>query len=89
MFWHNSRKFNLATGEKADATCSPSPAAVAWATRITEAEFFDVYQLALRIDEVAQEARRNERNRIFSMSAKELFAEFWSGRQLRRKQYGK
>jgi hypothetical protein len=63
---------------------SPSPAAVAWATRISQEDFFDVYKLAMKIDQVAHEARTNERRRIFAMSFTELMSEFWSGRKLRR-----
>ena len=53
----------------------PSPAAVAWATRLSEEDFLNVYQLAAKIDEVAEEARMNERKRIFSMGFIELLTE--------------
>lgn len=59
-----------------------SPAALAFATRITQSQFEDVYCFAYLIDQVAREARENERKRIFSMSFSELFREFWKGRRL-------
>lgn len=67
-------------------TEGPSPAAVAWATRITPEVFSDVYLLASEIDKVAEEARRNERARIFHMSFSEIVLEFWKGRKLERVQ---
>jgi hypothetical protein len=61
---------------------SPSPAAVAFATRITEEQFRDVYVFAAMIDEIAEEARTNERKRIFKMGFMEMWREFWKGRKL-------
>jgi hypothetical protein len=61
----------------------PSPAALAWATRLTEIQFRDVYLLASMVDEVAEEARVNERRRIFNMGFFELCREFWRGEKIR------
>lgn len=59
-----------------------SPAAMAWATRLTEDTFRDVYALAVEADKIAEEARTNERKRIFEMGFLELCREFWKGRKL-------
>lgn len=63
----------------------PSPAALAAATRLTEEIFLDVNALACFLDGIAQEARENERKRIFAMSAREIFAAFWNNKKLYRK----
>lgn len=63
----------------------PSPAAVAAATRITQKQYEDVYTFASILDGIAQEARDNERKRIFKMGFFQLCREFWRGRKL----YGK
>lgn len=65
------------------STNNPSPAAVAAATRITEEEFKDVYRLALILDSIAEEARKNERERILGMNFWEMCREFWKGRKLK------
>ena len=57
---------------------------MAFATRITEEQFRDITEFALLIDGVAQEARENERARIFRMGFTELVGEFWKGRRLQR-----
>jgi hypothetical protein len=59
-----------------------SPAALAFANRVTQEQFEDVYFFAHLVDQIAEEARTNERKRIFSMSFREIFAEFWKGRKL-------
>lgn len=61
---------------------SPSPAAVAAATRLTEQQFYDVYACAQFIDDIAKEARANERKRILGMGFWALCKEFWKGRKL-------
>lgn len=63
----------------------PSPAALAAATRITEDMFKDVYRLALFLDDIAEEAREHERQRILSMSFADCFRLLWTRRQIRRK----
>lgn len=67
-----------------DGKLSPSPAAMAFATRVTEEQFQDVTLFASMIDVVAEEARRNERARIFSMSLLDLLREFRLGKRLKR-----
>lgn len=62
--------------------CEVSPAALAFASRVTQEQFEDVYFFASMIDKVAEGARTNERARIFRMSFTELFREFWKGRKL-------
>ena len=61
----------------------PTPAALAVATRITEEEFHDVYGFALLLDQVADQARETERERILGMGFWELTREFWRGRKVR------
>lgn len=63
----------------------PSPAAVAAASRITEADFRDIDKLSRILDSIAEEARKNERERILSMGFWNLCAEFWKGRKLHAK----
>jgi hypothetical protein len=53
---------------------------------LTFDDFKDVYFLATLVDDVAQEARDNERKRIFSMGFFELCREFWKGKQFYAKQ---
>lgn len=67
------------------STNVPSPAAVAAATRITKEEFEDIGRLAAILDSIAEEARKNERERILAMGFWTLCAEFWKGRKLRAK----
>jgi hypothetical protein len=64
----------------------PSPAAVAAATRLTEKQFQNINLLAEFIDEITEEARMNERKRIFNMSARDVIKLFWEGRKLYRKE---
>jgi hypothetical protein len=68
-------------GKKKVDDPEPSPAGVAWATRLTEEQFRNVYTLAHLVDQVAEEARENERKRIFGMSFFDLCHEFWKGRK--------
>lgn len=63
----------------------PSPAAVAAATRMTEEIFRDITRLAWYLDAIAEEARMNERKRIFSMGPRELTMLFWNSRKLHRR----
>ena len=65
-----------------DGIAGPSPAAVAWATRLREETFRDIYALAVEADKIAEEARNNERRRIFNMGFLELAREFWKGKKL-------
>jgi hypothetical protein len=60
----------------------PTPAGLAFASRVTEKQFKDLYTFACLVDDVAEEARVNERKRIFTMSFTELCKEFWKGRTL-------
>jgi hypothetical protein len=62
-----------------------SPAAMAAATRLTEEQFRDVYQLASFLDNIAEEARASERTKIFNMNAVDLIRLFWEGKKLYRK----
>ena len=64
------------------SVAGPSPAAVAWATRLKEETFRDIYALAVEADKIAEEARNNERRRIFNMGFLELAREFWKGKKL-------
>lgn len=68
-----------------DAKIRPSAAAMAFVARLTEEDWKDVYQLACKIDDVAEEARVNERRRIFSMGFMEIMREFWKGQKLHAK----
>lgn len=70
--------------KEADHVLAPTPAAMAFATRVTQEQFEDVTLFASMIDGVAQEARVNERARIFKMGFLELMREFWKGRQIHR-----
>lgn len=67
------------------SSTKPSPAAVASATRITEEEFKDVWRLACILDSIAEEARRNERERILNMGFWQVCRLFWKGRTLHAK----
>ena len=67
------------------STNFPSPAAVAAASRITEEEFKDIDRLSRILDSIAEEARKNERERILGMGFWTLCLEFWKGRRLHAK----
>ena len=62
-----------------------SPAALAFATRITEDVYKDVYGFARLLDAVLDETRANERHRIFNMGFFELCREFWRDRKITRR----
>lgn len=68
----------------------PSAPAMAFANRVKQEEFEDVYVFACLIDtafsNALEEAREEERARIFRMGFLETLREFWSGRKLREKQ---
>ena len=64
----------------------PSPAAMAAATRITLEQFQDVEQFASILDDIAEEARRNERARIFKMGFIEMWREIWRTKKIRKAQ---
>jgi hypothetical protein len=66
----------------ADRNIRPSAAALAFVSRLTEADWKDVYSLACKIDDVAEEARTNERNRILTMGFGGIMREFWKGKKL-------
>ena len=63
----------------------PSPAGLAAATRLTEDIFIDTYRCACFLDDIAEEARTNERKRIFNLGILELTKLFWESRKLYRK----
>jgi hypothetical protein len=67
---------------------SVSPAALAFATRLTIEDFLDVYKFASIIDtafeKALSQAVEEERQRIFRMGFLELWREFWKGRKLRK-----
>lgn len=71
-----------------ETTLVPSPAALAFATRITSEQFQDVYVFAVEIDRAFSAAlertRMEERRRIFNMGAWELIQEFWRSKKLYR-----
>ena len=62
----------------------PSPAALRFATRLTEQQFRDVYGFANLIDmafEAAiEEAKEEERQRLFSLGFWAICREYWRGR---------
>ena len=60
----------------------PSKAALALSTSLTLDQLQDVYFMAIVFDTVAEEARQNERNKIFRMGFLELVKEFWKGKKL-------
>lgn len=66
-------------------TGKPTPAAMAAATRITDEIYHDVTALAYFLDGIADEARINERRRIFNMSFTEIMSEAWKARAIRKK----
>lgn len=67
-------------------TDKPTPATMAAATRITDEIYHDVTALAFFLDGIADEARTNERRRIFNMSFSEIMNEAWKARAIRKKQ---
>jgi hypothetical protein len=61
--------------------------ALAFATRVTESDFRDVYRMARLVDEAFHAAiertRKEERERIFRMGFMDLMREFWRGRKVK------
>jgi len=66
----------------------PSQAALAFANRLTEEQFRNIYTFANLIDAAFENALaiavEEERQRILGMGFGELMREFWRGRKLRR-----
>ena len=74
---------------KTNGQLKPSMAALAFVSGLTEKDFNDVYMHAAKVDRAfahaLEEARQEERDRIFRMGFVELLREYWRGRKIYRK----